>query len=326
MFFSARNWTSFCAAALWPDVWVAEKKTGTEALDRAHQLGSAQPEAAFALMARQYGVMLMAGIVSTVLLVGMTGSAQEYAKIMFSGQILGWVLALYPAIFTPMFSYTGTSFHFLYRAGRRCLGEEVANNLPAASRTKRPKKASFVRPGTLLWIAPPIALVGLVAYRLLSQSPSTIQFIDAMTEGRRTFVLRQIDSGTPVDTPDLRKRTPLMHAVIDGDMEAVQQLLKRGAKLEARSSTGATPLIFALQSRRHEIAKLLLDRGANVNAADDEKQTALMVAAIHGDLEGCRLLLDRGASTALRNYLGKSATDLATEEQHAQVVALLSSR
>jgi serine/threonine protein kinase len=323
MFFSIRNWTSYSTAALWPNVWVSEGLVGRAALERARLLGSSQPEAAFALFGRQYSVMLMASIASMGLMVFMTGSAQETATVLFSGQAFGWFFALYPLVLTAIFLPFGPGFHFLYRASRRCVGEEVANSLPAGSRTKRAKKTYFVRPGTLLAIVPPLLLTGYIVFRLTNQTSSTLMFLDAMNEGRRNFVLRSIDSGTPVDTVDLRKRTPLMHAIMDGDLEFVRQLLAKGAQIESRSNNGATPLIVAIATRRTEAANLLLDRGANVNAIDDRKRTALMIAAIQGDVEGCKLLLSRGANKDLTDADGKSALDHAREDGYTEIAALL---
>lgn len=59
------------------------------------------------------------------------------------------------------------------------------------------------------------------------------------------------------------------------------------------------------------LAQQLLDRGANVNAADDSGTTAPMLAARRGKKELVRLLLSKRADPAIRNCHDDDAASLA---------------
>src|SRR5262249_33986894 len=71
--------------------------------------------------------------------------------------------------------------------------------------------------------------------------------------------------------------TPLMHAVLYGDLESVRMLLDRGADPNARSDSGATALLWAVNDL--DKTRLLLEYGADVNARSDNDRTAIVVAA-----------------------------------------------
>lgn len=96
----------------------------------------------------------------------------------------------------------------------------------------------------------------------------------------------------------------LADAVIRGDLERVQQLLDKGADVNAKDKKGKTTLILAASIGQLSVTKLLLDKGADVNAKDDYEETALMNAAWRGHLEVVRLLLDRGADVNARKKRG----------------------
>jgi len=88
----------------------------------------------------------------------------------------------------------------------------------------------------------------------------------------------------------------LVVAAEKGDTAAVQQLLQKGANVEARDSGGGTALLWAAEGGYTEVAKLLLDKGANINAKDSKGTTALLQAVEQNSAELVKLLLERGAN------------------------------
>ena len=114
-----------------------------------------------------------------------------------------------------------------------------------------------------------------------------------------------------------------LHAAVkSGDLAAVNDLIARGAELEARTPDGWTPLIEAVR-QDVRIVTALLDAGANVNAATAMGYTALQRAAGQGRAEVVRLLLSRGADPGAVDDAGKSALDFAEDRGDSECVELL---
>jgi ankyrin repeat protein len=99
----------------------------------------------------------------------------------------------------------------------------------------------------------------------------------------------------------------LIQAAQGDNVAVVQQLLTRGADIEARDKNGYTALIMASFHGRNEVVMLLLDKGANTEARTTEfGWTALILAAWQGKTEVVRLLLAKGANVDAMDNSGHS--------------------
>jgi ankyrin repeat protein len=108
--------------------------------------------------------------------------------------------------------------------------------------------------------------------------------------------------------------TPLLFAVRDGNRDMMRLLLDLGADLEQTSGNHTSPLVIALLNGQVGLATELLARGANPNAADDYHRAALFAAIelrnanrgtlLFGDgrdpLDLIKLLLEKDADPNLR--------------------------
>lgn len=92
---------------------------------------------------------------------------------------------------------------------------------------------------------------------------------------------------------------PLHFAAANGDVELVNLLLDRGAKINAATQDGWTALHFACLRGDEGLVQLLLDRDADVSMTTTSGVSALSIATSEGDREIVELLLDRGASGSL---------------------------
>jgi ankyrin repeat protein len=72
--------------------------------------------------------------------------------------------------------------------------------------------------------------------------------------------------------------TPLLFAVRDANTGMVRLLLDRGAKIDQASGNHTTPLVIALLNGQVGIATELVAHGADVNAIDDYKRGPLFAA------------------------------------------------
>lgn len=118
--------------------------------------------------------------------------------------------------------------------------------------------------------------------------------------------------------------TPLMVATIQGKVQVVRALIDRGADLEYQEQDKLrTVLIIAAHHGRADCVEEILRRGALINAIDKYEMTALMHASKHGHKECVAVLLSRGAGPNLTDDHGFTAIHLAAKFGHAPVVIQL---
>jgi serine/threonine protein kinase len=316
---------SFLSSQIWPVVWASEGLSGKAALTRAVLLIRAQPAAAAAVAARQWGILLAATLfVPTI--IAIPGNLEVYVQsLMGPVNSIVWFAILYPWFLSLiLFRFFGPAFFFVYLSARRCLGETVEFGLPSARREKRTRRAAPVRLATAAWLSLPVLMSMFLLYKGISHGNSRFDLFNAAWDGRKTSVLRALDSGFSVNSSDVGGRTLLMHAIIQGDLGFARELVARHANLNAQNTNGETALLLALWNRRSAEAEMLIASGANVQLANVDGRTALFVAAMHGDPAMCKLLLSRGAHRTLRDQKGKTALDYAKEEGYSEVVDLLS--
>ncbi|RAO69340.1 uncharacterized protein BHQ10_005352 [Talaromyces amestolkiae] len=127
-----------------------------------------------------------------------------------------------------------------------------------------------------------------------------------------------------------RRRTPLQHAVENGNMDLINLLLQHGASVDSPPAQdgGATALQIAAIQGYIGIARRLIDLGANVNEppAIFNGRTALQGAAEHGRIDMLQMLLNEGAlvvGDGEQNY--QRAIQLGERRGHGAAVRLLRS-
>ena len=80
--------------------------------------------------------------------------------------------------------------------------------------------------------------------------------------GAPTAAAAAAAAASPIDARDIDGRTALMLAVLQGRLDAVTDLLRRGADPNAADNSGVTPLQAARANNRPEIADVLAHAGA----------------------------------------------------------------
>ena len=117
----------------------------------------------------------------------------------------------------------------------------------------------------------------------------------------------------------------LFFACQEGQVDAARLLLDNGAAVDWATEDGRTPLYVACYEGHVDAARLLLEKGAEVNRAQNQGATPLFIACCAGYVDTARLLLEKGAEVdrATNTPRGRTPLDIAKEEGHSAVVALL---
>lgn len=169
--------------------------------------------------------------------------------------------------------------------------------------------------------------------------------------GEPEIVARALAMGVPVDALPANRQTPLMWAIIRGQIEIMKMLLEAGANLYAQDSFGATTLILAVQHRQHAALLLLIaaadkeqllsltdENGcgpvhwgaykgdvtslsllsyfdADFNKLDQSRMTPLHRAVQASQNSIIELLLDKGVNPAQLDREGRNIVDMANQNQ-----------
>ena len=113
-----------------------------------------------------------------------------------------------------------------------------------------------------------------------------------------------------MDLKDKYGWSALMHAVHNGRVNSVVQLLGKDAQIDL-DFHGTSPLILSSFAGHLRLTKLLLSHGADVNLQSNNGITALMMSSYKGHREIVELLLaNYGASTSIVSATGMTALDL----------------
>ena len=145
----------------------------------------------------------------------------------------------------------------------------------------------------------------------------------AVREGDLVRVKELLAEGADPNVKDGEGWTALMFATIKGHMEVARSLLGAGADVHAKNVKGWTALRFAVSLDDTEAIRLLLESGADVNDIDNEGDTALMQAAREKSIESLKLLLAHDADTGIRNHSGETALKIAARHGHIEIVQRL---
>jgi ankyrin repeat protein len=152
------------------------------------------------------------------------------------------------------------------------------------------------------------SIILLTAAALLPLLASSADLAALIRDGSSKDALAAIRNGADVNAPQPDGTTPLMWAVVRGDIDLAKELLQRGAKPGGRNALGATVLSEAVVTNDRELIDLLLKAGADPNLGNQDDETPLMLAARQGSLPIAEALVKAGAKVDTREkFRGQSA-------------------
>ncbi len=117
--------------------------------------------------------------------------------------------------------------------------------------------------------------------------------------------------------------TPLLMAISQRRVDAVQILLDLGADLNSKDRRGRTPLHLAIMKRRPDVVQLVLEAKPDIDALDNNESTPLMYAMIYrGDEQLVQQLLKGDADVSAKNRSGLTALQMACNYQRPEAALL----
>ena len=138
-----------------------------------------------------------------------------------------------------------------------------------------------------------ILVIGLMVTAKGQEPAPTVELLGRVRDGDIRAVERLLRSGVDPNTRDTSGATALMYAAAFAPQAAMQALLRAGAEVNAANQSGATALMWA--SHDPEKVRLLLARGANVHAARPDGFSAVLGAALRGNRQVVEMLIVAGA-------------------------------
>lgn len=134
--------------------------------------------------------------------------------------------------------------------------------------------------------------------------PIDKQLIDAAGKGQLDAVTQLLRDGANVNANHRELGNALCAASAGGHTEIVDVLLKAGADVGIRTREGVTPLWCAANAK---IVDRLLSAGADVNTKTNYRVTGLMVAVARGESQIVQTLVANGADVNAKDKMGGSA-------------------
>jgi len=146
----------------------------------------------------------------------------------------------------------------------------------------------------------------------------------AVLQGNIQKVQDLIDNGDNVNGKNVTGNTPLYLAVAQGDIDIVNVLIKaNGINVNSKNVTGNTPLLHAVSINKLDIVNVLIDKGADVNIENDKHNTPLLYAVASNRLDIFNVLIDKGADVNIQNNDGYTPLHYASRKGNLQIVQAL---
>ena len=137
----------------------------------------------------------------------------------------------------------------------------------------------------------------------------------ASANGHLEMVKLLVENGADVNSKENDGDTALYYA----KTEEIKEVLRKAEEKSANSgkdTLNSKQLVNAVLDGNFEKVQLLLKKGVDINSKDEDGDTALMIASSEGHLEIVKLLLLRkGADVNIKNNDGKTALDLAKTKE-----------
>ncbi|MBN2517886.1 MAG: ankyrin repeat domain-containing protein [Candidatus Altiarchaeota archaeon] len=149
---------------------------------------------------------------------------------------------------------------------------------------------------------------------------TTENLIEAAGSHDWSKVQNLVRRGADVNAKGPDNKRALHLAVSDSNEGMVKELIKAGADVNVKDRYGWTALVIAVSWGEGEIIKELIKAGADVNVKDREGRTALHIAASYGVEEIVKELIKAGADVNVKDQGSWTALHAAAADDHKGIV------
>ncbi|XP_060075330.1 ankyrin repeat domain-containing protein 27-like [Ylistrum balloti] len=130
-------------------------------------------------------------------------------------------------------------------------------------------------------------------------------------------------NGIHINTQDKAGYSPLLRAVLCGNLEFIKLFLRRGASVNCHTIKDITPLHLACFLGYNEIAKVLVKNGAQTDLRDLAGDTPVHICCAKGNLTLLNFLVQNSADITLSNLHGNTPLHLAAAQEKLDIVKRL---
>ncbi|XP_047481784.1 ankyrin-3-like isoform X2 [Penaeus chinensis] len=159
------------------------------------------------------------------------------------------------------------------------------------------------------------------------RSAKTIKLLEMAQSGDADAVRRLAEGGVDLEAvsalPGLTGLRALHLASIEGHARTVQELVRGGADVNARSAEGACAIHYAAIGGHTEIIGILTAAKCDPNAVTSDGDSALHLAVHSSNLSTVRCLIRSGVDFARGNRGGLTPLDIAVAVQKADIASHL---
>ncbi|XP_061193027.1 putative ankyrin repeat protein RF_0381 [Saccostrea echinata] len=135
---------------------------------------------------------------------------------------------------------------------------------------------------------------------------STLHMLEAVINGDITALQNVLKSGIDVNVLDKNGEPLLFTPIVNGDMDTLKVLLAY-ADVNMTTDDCRTALMIATEMNDIDIVKKLIKSGADVNRKDNSGKTPLLIALEDGNFKIAEYLIKHGSDVNVVDNLGQSA-------------------
>ena len=149
------------------------------------------------------------------------------------------------------------------------------------------------------------------------------QLHSAERDSHVTEMKLTLPRGLSVDSRNATGRTPLMNAALNGNVQVVKSVIKRGADPSLMDNRGWNTLHYAAQGGDTDIISLIHTHLPNIDSKTREGDTPLMLAALCGKLHAVKWFLEKGATVACECNRGWNTLHCAAKGGDTDIISLI---